>query len=138
MSIITRQALTYETFREITSTAEYTVPATNLSDAKRLTTTNYLILADGNRYLSDDNNYYTYYYDKASGIKTGGGAGAELLRRSVSGTLQVARQVRGRRRFCGFRQKRREGRPDAGGASGIRPLRVAQLCPVHLVSQQQR
>ena len=91
MSIITRQALTYETFREITSTAEYTVPATNLSDAKRLTTTNYLILADGNRYLSDDNNYYTYYYDKASGIKTGytSAAGRCVISRATDGNLDL-------------------------------------------------
>lgn len=91
LSIITRQALTYETFREIASTAEYTVPATNLSDATHLTTTNYLILADGNRYLSDDNNYYTYYYDKASGIKTGytSAAGRCVISRATDGNLDL-------------------------------------------------
>ena len=50
LSIITRAALTYETFREIVATPEYTVPATNLSSAARLVNTNYLILNDGNRY----------------------------------------------------------------------------------------
>ena len=91
LSIITRQALTYETFREIVSTAEYTVPATNLSDAAHLTSTNYLILADGNRYLSDDGNYYTYYYDKASGIKTGytSAAGRCVISRATDGNLDL-------------------------------------------------
>lgn len=71
LSIITRKALTYDLFREICATPEYTVPATNLSDARKLTSTNYLILNDGNRYLADNGNYYTYYLEEATGVKTG-------------------------------------------------------------------
>lgn len=71
LSIITRKALTYDLFREICATPEYTVQATNLSDARKLTSTNYLILNDGNRYLADNGNYYTYYLEEATGVKTG-------------------------------------------------------------------
>ena len=71
LSIITRKALTYDLFLEICATPEYTVPATNLSKARKLTSTNYLILNDGNRYLADNGNYYTYYLEEATGIKTG-------------------------------------------------------------------
>ena len=71
LSIITRKALTYETFREICNTAEYTVQATNLSNKRKLTSTNSLILKDGNRYLSDNGKYYSYYLKNAFGIKTG-------------------------------------------------------------------
>ena len=71
LSIITRKALTYELFREICNTAEYTVPATNLSKKQKLTSTNYLIVKDGKRYLSDNGKYYSYYLKSAFGIKTG-------------------------------------------------------------------
>ena len=71
LSIITRKALTYELFREICNTAEYTVPETNLSKKRKLTSTNYLILNNGNRYLSDNGKYYSYYLKGAFGIKTG-------------------------------------------------------------------
>lgn len=62
LSIIARYAWQNPTFREITSTATYTVPATNLSPARELSSTNYLI-----------NTSYTdkYYYSRAAGIKTG-------------------------------------------------------------------
>lgn len=91
LSIITRKALTYELFREITNTAEYTVPATNLSDEKKLTTTNYLILNDGNRYLADNGNYYTYYLEEASGIKTGytSAAGRCVISRANDGNMDL-------------------------------------------------
>lgn len=91
LSVITRAALSYETFREIVATPEYTVPPTNLSDAVRLTTTNYLILNDGNRYLADNGGYYTYYYDLASGIKTGftSAAGRCVISRATDGNLDL-------------------------------------------------
>ena len=84
LSIITRKALTYELFREITNTAEYTVPATNLSDEKKLTTTN-------NRYLADNGNYYTYYLEEASGIKTGytSAAGRCVISRANDGNMDL-------------------------------------------------
>ena len=59
---ITRKALENPTFRDITSTTTYTVPATNLNEERHLVTTNYLVSRD---IVSD------YYYSKATGIKTG-------------------------------------------------------------------
>ena len=62
LSLIVEAALKSENFRTITNTAEYTLPATNLSDERILKTTNMLIFQNsGNR----------YYYPKAIGIKTG-------------------------------------------------------------------
>ncbi len=60
LSLITQQALQNETFQEITSTVTHTVPATNLSEARELSTTNLLIDPDTK-----------YYYEYASGVKTG-------------------------------------------------------------------
>ena len=91
LSIITRKALTYALFREITSTAEYTVPATNVSEAKKITSTNYLILNDGNRYLADNGNYYSYYREGATGIKTGytSAAGRCVISRVNDGNMDL-------------------------------------------------
>lgn len=91
MSIIVRKALTYEAFREISNTVEYTVPETNLSGAQKLTTTNYLILNDGNRYMSDDEVYYYYYMPDATGIKTGytSAAGRCVISRASDGNMDL-------------------------------------------------
>lgn len=91
LSIITRKALTYEMFREISNTVEYTVPATNLSNARKITTTNYLILNDGNYYLADNGNCYTYYLEEASGIKTGytSAAGRCVISRASDGNMDL-------------------------------------------------
>ena len=55
-------AMKYDIFRTIVSTPVYTLPATNLSDARTLHTTNSLL-----------SNWYAigYTYSKAIGIKTG-------------------------------------------------------------------
>ena len=91
LSVITRKALSYEVFREICGTVEYTVPATNLSEPKKITTTNYLILNDGNRYLADNGNYYTYYRSDASGVKTGytSAAGRCVISRASDGNMDL-------------------------------------------------
>ena len=91
LSIITRKAMTFETFREITSTAEYTVKPTNMSGEKKLTSTNFLILNDGNRYLADNGNYYTYFYERASGVKTGytSAAGRCVISRATDGNMDL-------------------------------------------------
>ncbi len=91
LSIITRKALTYEAFREISNTVEYTVPATNLSNARKITTTNYLILNDGNYYLADNGENYTYYLKEASGIKTGytSAAGRCVISRASDGNMDL-------------------------------------------------
>ena len=60
LSLITKEALKSETFRTITSTVTHEVPATNLSEPRQLFTTN-LLETPGTR----------YYYEYASGIKTG-------------------------------------------------------------------
>lgn len=62
MSLIVREALKNKDFRTITNTATYTVPATNLSEERKLTSTN-MLLVD-----SASNNYR---YSKAAGVKTG-------------------------------------------------------------------
>lgn len=50
---ILREAMTHPTFEEIFCTKEYTVPATNLSEARELKTTNYMIRSNGYPYVTD-------------------------------------------------------------------------------------
>lgn len=57
---LTKYALKYDVFKEITSTVRYTLPATNMSGERHYSTTNYLINPTTN-----------YYYQYASGVKTG-------------------------------------------------------------------
>ncbi len=57
---LTKYALKYDVFKEITSTVRYTLPATNMSKERHYSTTNYLINPTTN-----------YYYSYASGVKTG-------------------------------------------------------------------
>lgn len=59
---ITLAALKSDNFRTITNTAVYELPATNLSPARELKTTNQLI---------DDSTSNSNYYSRAIGIKTG-------------------------------------------------------------------
>ncbi len=60
LHLIAREAMTHERFMQYCNYVEYTVPATNLSDARFIETTNELIDPASN-----------YYYASASGIKTG-------------------------------------------------------------------
>lgn len=60
LHLIAREAMKYDRFMEFCNYVEYTVPATNMSDARRIETTNELIDPSSN-----------YYYSQASGIKTG-------------------------------------------------------------------
>lgn len=66
MVTIVRHALTFPLFEEITSTFRYTVPATNKSKERKLVSTVSLM----NPGIKD------YYYEYASGIKTGTTKGA--------------------------------------------------------------
>lgn len=59
---ITQAALKSENFKQIVNTAEYELPATNLSEPRTLRTTNQLIYKNSNN---------PFYYSKAMGIKTG-------------------------------------------------------------------
>lgn len=62
LALIMRACLDYDTFRTIIKTAQYTVPATNMSDKRFFYNTNALI----------SNMYYAgYVYDKCIGGKTG-------------------------------------------------------------------
>lgn len=53
MAKITAAAMEYPLFEEIFTTAEYTVPATNLSEVRELKTTNYLIRSNGYPIVTD-------------------------------------------------------------------------------------
>ena len=59
---ITQAALKSENFKQIVNTAEYELPATNLSEPRTLRTTNQLIYKNSNN---------PFYYPRAMGIKTG-------------------------------------------------------------------
>lgn len=58
--ILTKYALQNETFKTVCETARYTIPATNMSGARTLSTTNFL-----------QDNTTNYYYSYAKGVKTG-------------------------------------------------------------------
>ncbi len=60
LMLITKCALDKPIFKNIVSTASYTVPATNLSEPRELVSTNQLIRSET-----------AYYYSYASGVKTG-------------------------------------------------------------------
>lgn len=58
--ILTKFALTYKLFKQVCESDRYNLPATNMQDARRLSTTNF---------LQDKNT--NYYYTYAKGVKTG-------------------------------------------------------------------
>lgn len=61
--LITREAMDHELFERICNTDTVEIPATNKSGVRTLTTTNYLINPNSSR--------SEYYYEGASGVKTG-------------------------------------------------------------------
>lgn len=65
MALISMAAVSKPSFAQICNTAEYDVQATNLSEARHLVTTNGLLTQN------TDHIYSGYYYEPASGIKTG-------------------------------------------------------------------
>ncbi len=58
---LTKYALQFPAFNEITSVTEYTLPATNLNKERNIRTTNFMML----------HGYKEYYLKEARGIKTG-------------------------------------------------------------------
>lgn len=88
MYLITKSALEYEDFLTICDTATITIPATNLSAARTLHTTNYLI---GSWYSRG------YLYSDAHGIKTGSTseAGHCLVSSATRGSLSFISVVLG-------------------------------------------
>ncbi|MEA4964517.1 MAG: D-alanyl-D-alanine carboxypeptidase family protein [Oscillospiraceae bacterium] len=85
---IATAALQNDTFRELCYTTKYEVPATNMSEARTLYTTNYLVSTDKS---------YKYYYEKAKGVKTGytSAAGRCLISTAESGNLHLLSIVTG-------------------------------------------
>lgn len=79
LGLIAQEALKSEVFTIITSAVTHTVPATNLSEERNLTTTNFLI-----------NPEMRYYYKNAAGVKTGytTPAGRCLVSTAESGKLR--------------------------------------------------
>ena len=65
LALIVQAAMAYPEFREISNTPQYTVPATNMSEERKLYSTNKLIST------TTDTSGGNYYYSKAAGIKTG-------------------------------------------------------------------
>lgn len=86
--LITQEALKHDLFRVITNTAYYQVPATNLSEPRDLYTTNKLITEGASN---------SYYYSKASGIKTGftTPAGRCLISTANNGNLELLAVIMG-------------------------------------------
>ena len=82
LSLITQAALKSENFRQIVSTAEYELPATNLSEARQLKTTNLLITKSSSN---------LFYYPRANGVKTGytSAAGRCLIATAKSGDVEL-------------------------------------------------
>ena len=86
--LITAEAMKYDAFMRICDTATATIPATNLSEARTLHTSNYLIGAWWSR---------GYLYDDAHGIKTGSTsqAGHCLVSSATRGSLSFVSVVLG-------------------------------------------
>ncbi len=61
---LVKHALSFDVFKEVTSTTRYKMPATNMQQARTLVTTNFL--QDKNNAMAS-----SYYYKYASGVKTG-------------------------------------------------------------------
>ena len=104
--LIAEEAMSHPVFAEICNTAEYTVPATNLSAERTLSNTNGLI---------NPNSYYTgYYYENAAGIKTGytSAAGYCLISTASKGGLDLMAVVMG-----GIVTQREDGSNDYGSFS---------------------
>jgi D-alanyl-D-alanine carboxypeptidase (penicillin-binding protein 5/6) len=86
--VITQEALKHDMFRIITNTAYYQVPATNLSEPRDLYTTNKLITEGSSN---------SFYYSKASGIKTGftTPAGRCLISTADNGNIKLLAVIMG-------------------------------------------
>lgn len=104
--LITREAMTHPLFAEISNTAIYEVPATNMSGPRTLSNTNGLI---------NEQSYYTgYFYEYASGIKTGytSAAGYCLISTAAKGELDLMAVVMG-----GIVTQKEDGTLDYGSFS---------------------
>ena len=100
MARILREAMQYPIFEEIFTTKEYTVPATNLSEARELKTTNFLIRSNGYPIVTDS---------RVLGGKTGNTskAGRCLVALSEKEGMRLISVVRGAKAVYGAEILRR-------------------------------
>lgn len=70
LAVISREAMKNKTFRQLVTTKEYTIPATNKSPARQLKSTN-LCLIDSNEQVTVDGVKRPAKYEGTVGIKTG-------------------------------------------------------------------
>lgn len=71
MHKLTTAILSVDVLKEIVNTAQYKLSATNKNPARTLTTTNFLMLNNGQKCISEKYKNKAYYYKYAKGVKTG-------------------------------------------------------------------
>ena len=69
LALIAREAMQNETFAEVVSTVKYTIPATNMSEERKVENSNYMLYKTSK--LTIDGVERPYKYDGLKGIKTG-------------------------------------------------------------------
>ncbi|MGI6205805.1 MAG: D-alanyl-D-alanine carboxypeptidase family protein [Anaerovoracaceae bacterium] len=69
LALIASEAMKNEEFAKIVKTKTYTIPATNMSEARKVTNSNQLLTGDGT--VTVDGVERSYYYEGIKGIKTG-------------------------------------------------------------------
>lgn len=71
MAILTQKFLSVDVLKEVCYTTKYKLPATNLSKERSYTTTNLLMLNNGQKCSAEKYKNQPYYYKYAHGVKTG-------------------------------------------------------------------
>lgn len=71
MYLLTRAFLAIDVLKEISYTKKYTLEATNKNPKRTFTTTNFLLLNNGQKCTDDKYKGQEYYYKYANGVKTG-------------------------------------------------------------------
>ena len=71
MHILTKKFLEVDVLKEICYSTKYKLDATNLSNSRTFTTTNFLLLNNGMKCTAEKYKNQAYYYKYAKGIKTG-------------------------------------------------------------------
>lgn len=69
LALIAREAMKNETFAEVVATVDYTIPATNMSDARDVKNSNFMLYK--NSKLEIDGVERPYKYEGLKGVKTG-------------------------------------------------------------------
>ena len=71
MALLTKKFLSVDVLKEVCYTTKYKLPATNLSKERTYTTTNLLMLNNGQKCNAEKYKNQPYYYKYAQGVKTG-------------------------------------------------------------------